>query len=144
MLTESLVIRNPNSAGKMAVGPEDQQLVLHEIFPAVRKVRDRDDGKDGKGLLPQSDVTDASPLFLWLGSQHQMTMKQKMRLCFSLHQVDCQQIAQVDVLARHNLGDKLSWDRRKTRTNDERLVQKRRCEHGGTIGDIVSCTVLQM
>ena len=56
----------------MAVVPQDQQLVLHEIFPAVRKVRDRDDGKDGKGLLPQSDVIDASPLFLWLGSQHKL------------------------------------------------------------------------
>ena len=53
----------------------------------------------------------------------QTTIEQKLRLWLSLHQVDCQEIAQVDVLACHNLGDKLSWDRRKSGTNDERLVQ---------------------
>ena len=123
MLTESLIIREPHSAGKMAIGSQDEQLVLHKIFPAVRKVRDQDEGKDGKGLHPRSDVLDASPLFFWLGSQHQSTIEQKLGLRLSLHQVDRQQIAQVDVLACHNLGDKLSWDRRKTGTNDERLVQ---------------------
>ena len=39
VLTESLIIREPNFAGKMAVGPQDQQLVLHEIFPTVREMR---------------------------------------------------------------------------------------------------------
>ena len=52
VLMESLIIREPNSAGEMAVGSRDQQLVLHEIFPAVWKVRDQDQGKDGKGLHP--------------------------------------------------------------------------------------------
>ena len=86
-------------------------------------MRDQDEGKNGKGLHPRSDVLDTSPPFFRLGSQHQATIEQKLRLWLSLHQVDCQQIAQVDVLARHNLGDKLSWDRRKSGTNNERLVQ---------------------
>ena len=86
MLTESLIIREPNSDGKMEVGPQDQQLVLHEVFPAVQKVRDKDEGKDGKGLHPQRVIFDVLPLFL--GSQHQTTIKQKLRLWFSLHQVD--------------------------------------------------------
>ena len=51
----------------MAVGPQDQQLVLHEIFPAVREVRDQDEGENGKGLHPRSDVLDALPLFFPLG-----------------------------------------------------------------------------
>ena len=68
VLTESLIIREPNSAGKMAIGFQDQQLVLHKILPAVREVRDQDEGKDGKGLHPRSDVLDASPLLFWLGS----------------------------------------------------------------------------
>ena len=34
---------------------------------------------------------------------HQTTIEQKLRLWLSLHQVDCQQIAQVDVHAGHNL-----------------------------------------
>ena len=83
----------------MVGGPQDQQLVLHEIFPMVREVRGQDEGKNGKGLHPRSDVLDASPLFFRLGSQHQMTIEQKLRLWLSLHQVNCQQIAQVDVLA---------------------------------------------
>ena len=123
VLTESLITLEPSSARKMAVGSQDQQLVLHKIFPAVQKVRDQDEGKGGKGLHPRSDVLDASPLFFWLGSQHQSTIEQKLRLRLSLHQVDHQQITQVDVLARHNLSDKLSWNRRKTGTNNERLVQ---------------------
>ena len=45
----------------MAVGSQGQ-LVLHEIFPAVLKVREQDEGKDGKGLHPQSDVLDVSLL----------------------------------------------------------------------------------
>ena len=112
----------------MALGSQDQQLVLHEIFPVVRKVRDQDEGKDGKDLHPRSDVLDASPLSFRLASQRdQSTIKQKLRLwlSLSLHQVDCQQIAQVDVFACHNLGDQLSWDRRKTRTNNEQLAQQR-------------------
>ena len=88
-----------NESWKIAVGPQDQQLVLHEIFPAVREVGDQDEGKNGKGLHPQSNVLDDSPLFSWLGSQHQMTIEQKLRLWLSLHQVHCQQIAQVDVQA---------------------------------------------
>ena len=72
----------------MAVGSQDQQLVLHEVFPAVREVRDKDEGKDAKGLHPRSNILDASPLFLWLGSQHETTIKQELRLWFSLHQVD--------------------------------------------------------
>ena len=123
VLTETLIIREPNSAGKMVVGRQDQQLVRHEIFPTVWEVRDQDEGKNGKGLHPRSDVLDASPLFFRLGSQHQTTIEQKLRLSLSLHQVDCQQIVQVDVLARHNLGDKLSRDRRKSGTKNERSVQ---------------------
>ena len=112
-------------------------------FQQVREGRDQDEGESGKGFHPRSDVLDASPLFFRLGSQHQTTIEQKLRLWLSLHQVHCQQIAQVDVLARHNLGDKLSWDRRKSGTNDERLIQQRLREHGGTIGDIVSRIILQ-
>ena len=52
VLTESLIIREPHSAGKMAIGSQDEQLVLHKIFPVVRKVREQDEGKDGKGLHP--------------------------------------------------------------------------------------------
>ena len=71
VLTESLIIREPNSAGKMVVGLHDQQLLLHEIFPPVRNVTDQDEEKDGKGLHPRSHVLDASPLFFRLESQHQ-------------------------------------------------------------------------
>ena len=67
VLTESLIIREPNSAGKMAIGSQDQQLVLPKILPAVRKVRHQDEEKDGKGLHPRSDVLDASPLFFLAG-----------------------------------------------------------------------------
>ena len=63
VLTESLIICEPNPSGKMVVGSQDQELVLHEIFPAVWKVRDKDEGKDGKGLHPRSNILDASPLF---------------------------------------------------------------------------------
>ena len=66
MLTESLIICEPNSAGKMAVRSQDQQLILHEIFPVVREVRDQDEGKSGKGLHPRSDVLDVSPLFFFV------------------------------------------------------------------------------
>ena len=52
VFTESLIICEPNSARKMAVGSQDQQLVLHEVFPAVREVRDKDEGKDGIGFHP--------------------------------------------------------------------------------------------
>ena len=75
VLTESLIICEPDSAGKMAVGSQNRQLVLHEVFPAVREVRDKDEGKDGEGLHPRSDILDASPLSLGLGSQHETTIK---------------------------------------------------------------------
>ena len=98
VLTESLIICEPDSAGKMAVGSQDQQLVLHEVFSTGS-------GSERQG---QSDILDASPLSLGLGSQHVTTIKQELRFWFSLHQVGRLQVAQVDVFACHDLGNKLS------------------------------------
>ena len=54
VLTESLIIREPNSERKMAVGSQNQQLILHEVFPAVREVRDQDEGKMAKAPIHEA------------------------------------------------------------------------------------------
>ena len=69
MLVEFLVIREPNSSREMTINAQDQQLVLHQIFPALRKVRDQNEGKNGESLHRQCNVLIAAMLFLWLSSQ---------------------------------------------------------------------------
>ena len=62
----SLVISEPNFAEKMVVCSKNQQLILCQIFPVIRKVRDHNKGKNGKGLHPRSNVFGKKTL----GSQH--------------------------------------------------------------------------
>jgi len=59
---------------KMLIPSQDQQLTMHEILPAIWEARDQDEGENGKGLHPRSDVLDAATLFLGLGRQHKSTI----------------------------------------------------------------------
>ena len=75
VLTESLIEREPNSTGKMAVGSQDQQLILHEVFPAVREVRDQDEGKMAKASIHEAMSSMRRRCFFgWELSQHQSTV----------------------------------------------------------------------
>ena len=58
VLAKSLVVVQPHTAAKSAIGAEDQQLVRRQIFPAVREIGSQYQGEDGKGFGPRDNVFD--------------------------------------------------------------------------------------
>ena len=122
VLTKGPIVDQPNTAAKMPKRTKDKKLVSQKIPAVVREVRHQDEGEDRKRFAPHSDILNSSTRFLRLRHQHQMIIKEKLRVRFLNLQVCRQQITQIIVLAGHDLRNKLRQNQRNTRSNHERLT----------------------
>ena len=120
--TKGPIVGQPNTAAKRPMRTKDKKVILQKIPPAVREVRHQDEREDRECFGPRRDILNSSTRFLRLRRQHQTIIEETARLGFSNLQIRRQEIAQINVLAGHDLRNKLCRKRRNARSNNERLI----------------------
>ena len=75
VLTKGLIVSEPHATAKMAMRPQDEQLILHQIPPPMREMRQCDQRKDRERFQPRGNVLDATARFFLLRSENQMAIQ---------------------------------------------------------------------
>ena len=112
----------PNRATKMPMHTKDENPILQKVPPVVREVRRQNEGEDCEHFGPRSDILNSSMQFLRLRSQNQTIVEEKLQLGFFNLHVHGQQIAQINVLAGHDLKNKFHRNWGNAGSNNKRLI----------------------
>ena len=87
MFTEWSIVVQPHTTTKLLIGPQNQQLVLGQILPAVWEIGSEDHHKNGEVLHPSDNVVNFLTRALRVAGQDHATIKEQLRFWFHLRDV---------------------------------------------------------
>lgn len=78
MFAKRSIVVEPHRTIKLLIGPQDQELILGQILPAVWEIRSENHHKNGESLSPSDDVVNVLTISLRVAGQDHTTIKEQL------------------------------------------------------------------